>query len=187
MLKTYLLLFYEFLKTGLFSVGGGYATLPFLFHMTENYDWFTKEELTNMIAISNITPGPVGINMATYTGFTMAGIFGSFLSTFAVVAGPFILALIVIYFLNKFREAKIIKAIFKSLRPTSCALLSFVAIQLIIQDVFNDAKWSELLLNFNLRAFLLLIVLFILYKYLKSNPSLIILAGALLGFIFNLF
>lgn len=187
MLKTYLLLFYEFLKTGIFSVGGGYATLPFLFHMTEIYDWFTKEELTNMIAISNITPGPVGINMATYTGYTTAGIFGSVLSTFAVVIGPFILALIVIYFLNKFREAKLVKFIFKGLRPTSCALLSFVAIQLIIQDVFNDAKLNNLIQSFNLKAFLLLIVLFVLYKYLKSNPSLIIFTGAILGFVFNLF
>lgn len=176
MIQTYFLLFYEFLKIGIFAVGGGYATIPFLFHLTEIYDWFTPNELTNMIAVSNITPGPIGINMATYTGFTTAGFFGSVISTFGIILGPFILTLITIYFINKFRESKFIKSVFEGLRPTSCALLTFVMIQLIEQNVMSPFK-------FNLKAFILTLLLFILYPRLKGRPSFIILAGGILGII----
>lgn len=174
MLNTYFLLFYEFFKIGLFAVGGGYATIPFLFHLTEIYNWFTKTELTNMIAVSNITPGPVGINMATYTGFTAGGISGSIISTFGIILGPFILTLITIYFINKFRESKFIKTVFEGLRPTSCALLTFVMIQLIEQNVMNKT-------SFNLKAFILTVILFVLYPFLKKRPSFIILIGGILG------
>lgn len=174
---TLILLFYEFLKIGLFAVGGGYATIPFLFHLTEIYPWFSQSELTNMIAISNITPGPIGINMATYTGYTTAGILGSIISTFGIIIGPFILTILTIYFIKKFREASFIKALFEGLRPVACALLTFVMFQLIQQNIFNN--------NFNFKAFILTIILFILYPFIKSKPSLIILIGAVLGIIFN--
>ena len=89
MLKLYFLLFYEFTKIGLFAIGGGYAALPFLYFIQAKYQWFTIEELTNMIAVSNITPGPIGINMATYTGYTTGGIIGSVIATSAIVFLPF--------------------------------------------------------------------------------------------------
>ena len=99
MLSTYILLFYEFFKIGIFAIGGGYATIPFLFHLTEIYSWFTPFELTNMIAISNITPGPVGINMATYVGYTTKGILGSLISIIGIIIGPFLITLITIIIL----------------------------------------------------------------------------------------
>ncbi len=170
------MLFYEFFKIGLFAVGGGYATIPFLFHLTEIYPWFTKNELTNMIAISNITPGPIGINMATYTGYTTKGVLGSIVSTFGIIIGPFVLTLITIYFIQKFRQSSFIKAVFHGLRPTSCALLIFVMIQLICQNIFNTG-------NINLKAFFITLILFILYPTVKSKPSLIIVIGAILGII----
>ena len=76
-MKLYFFLYFEFFKIGLFSLGGGYATLPFLYHMSEQYHWFSPVELTQMLAISSITPGPVGLNVATYAGFKTAGIIGS--------------------------------------------------------------------------------------------------------------
>lgn len=178
MIQTYFLLFYEFLKIGVFAVGGGYATIPFLFHLTEIYDWFNVSELVNMIAISNITPGPVGINMATYTGFTTGGLLGSIISTFGIILGPFILTLVTIYFINKFRESKLIKAVFEALRPASCALLTFVMIQLIMQNIVGEV-------DFNLKALLLTAALFVIYPFLKGRPSFVILMGGVLGIIFG--
>lgn len=180
MFNTYFLLFYEFLKIGLFAVGGGYATIPFLFHLTEIYNWFSKNQLIDMIAISNITPGPIGINMATYTGFTTKGFLGSVTTTAAIILGPFIITVITIYFINKFRESKFIKAVFNGLRPTSCALLTFVMIQLINQNIFTGGKFS-------IKAFFLTSILFILYPLFKKRPSFIILIGAMLGILFNIF
>ncbi|MBQ3641454.1 chromate transporter, partial [bacterium] len=102
MLKVYFLLYYEFLKIGVFAIGGGYAALPFLFYIQSKYNWFSIDELTNMIAVSAITPGPVGINMATYTGFTTGGIIGALISTCAIVTLPFLCVITVIKILNKF-------------------------------------------------------------------------------------
>jgi len=181
---TLILLFYEFFKIGLFAVGGGYATIPFLFHLTDIYNWFTVSELTNMIAVSNITPGPVGINMATYAGYTTKGIIGAVVSSTAIVSAPFILTLITIYFINKFRETKIIKAVFEGLRPTSCALLSFVMIELILQNIFNTKEFTNF--QFSLKAFILTCILFAIYPFVKKRPSLIIIIGAILGILFNI-
>ncbi len=180
MLQTYFLLFYEFFKIGLFAVGGGYATIPFLFHLIEAYNWFSPSELTNMIAISNITPGPVGINMATYTGFSVLGIKGSVVSTVGIILGPFILTVITIYFINKFRKSKFIKIVFEGLRPTSCALLFFVMLQLIGQNVTN-------LKFFNLKACILLSILFVLYPKLKSRPNFLIVIGGIFGILAGAF
>lgn len=186
MIKTLLLLFIEYFKAGIFSVGGGYATLPFLYHMAQNYDWFTTKELVNMIAISNVTPGPVGLNMATYAGFMAQGIIGSLVATFAVTIGPFILAIAVIYFLNKFKNSKVIKDIFLGLRPTSCALLSCVMLQLIFEDVIKTKELVKIPFNIDFRAVILISILFLTYKYVKKQPSYVILIGAILGIILNL-
>ena len=174
-----LFLFIEFFKIGLFAVGGGYATIPFLFHLSETHAWFTKDELINMIAISNITPGPIGINMATYSGFTTSGLTGSVVSTMAIVLSPFIVTLITIYFLEKFKNSKFIKTMFNALRPTSCALLSCVMIQLAKDNILKN--------GFSLSPFVITLILFIIYPKVKSRPSLVILIGALLGVIFQHF
>ena len=180
MTNVYLALFYEFFKTGLFAIGGGYATIPFLFHMKDIYHWFFIDDLTNMIAVSNITPGPVGINMATYTGYIAKGFTGSLISTSAIVLGPFVITLLTIYFVDKFRESKFIKELFDNLKPVACALLSVVMIKLISKNLFEDAF-------FDYKAVAITIILFILYKYTKKFPSLLILYGAILGIVFNIF
>ena len=90
----YLRLFYAFFKTGLFSIGGGLATLPFLYEMAEKYSWFTEEDIANMLAIAESTPGPIGVNMATYVGIQTGGILGGFWATFALVLPSFIIILL---------------------------------------------------------------------------------------------
>ena len=106
MISLLIRLFYEFFKVGLFSIGGGMATIPFLSDMGEKTGWFTASDLMNMIAVSESTPGPIGINMATYVGFTVAGVPGAIISTAGEVAPAIIIILIIAGFLKKFRTNK---------------------------------------------------------------------------------
>ncbi len=185
MLKLYFLLYYEFLKIGLFAIGGGYAALPFLYYMQDAYKWFTVEELTNMIAISNITPGPIGINMATYTGFTTAGFVGSFISTLAIISAPFLIVISIIKLFDKFKSCSWVSHIFLGLRPASCALLTSIGLKLFFQTICkNRPEWSSSL-QFDTDAIILFLLLFIPFMFTKKNPLLAIIAGALGGIIIN--
>ena len=128
----------EFFQIGLFSFGGGYSTLPFIYNLTNHYSWFTQQDLTQMIAVATITPGPVAINVATYAGMKAGGIISAFIVTTSEIMPEFIIALIVAKLLKKFSENIFVKSTLKVLKPTSCALLSYVAIKLFINNVaFN--------------------------------------------------
>ncbi len=140
----YLLLVYEFLKIGLFSFGGGYATIPFLYQISETYGWYTLKELTGMVAVASITPGPVGINVATYAGLKTSGILGSVFATVSEMLPSFILVIIVSKILHKFRENILIKSVIETLKPISCALLVSVSIGLL-QSQITDIKAMILL------------------------------------------
>jgi len=130
----YLRLFYEFLKVGLFSVGGGLATIPFLQRMGEATGWFSQLELTNMIAISECTPGPIGINMATYVGYTVAGIPGGIIATLGLIAPSIVIILTIARFLQKFRQSRTVDSVFYGLRPAATAL--------VVAAVYEVAKIS---------------------------------------------
>ena len=120
----YLQLFIEFFKTGLFAVGGGLATLPFLFNMAESTGWFTADTIMDMIAISESTPGPIGVNMATYAGFTTAGIFGTLSATIGLVC-PSVIVIILIYkILEKFKGSSLVNNVFYGLRPAVAGLVA---------------------------------------------------------------
>ena len=136
----YLQLFWEFFKTGLFSVGGGMATIPFLQHMGEATGWFTNQELTTMIAVSESTPGPMGVNMATYVGFHigstfgmggLGGIVGALVATIGLVTPSVIVILIVAAFLKAFRDSKWVSAAFYGLRPASTARVAAAGISVV--------------------------------------------------------
>ena len=120
----YLQLFYEFFKTGLFAVGGGLATLPFLEDISERTGWFTRAQLADMLAVSESTPGPIGVNMATYVGFETAGILGSLCATFGLVLPSLIIILLVVKVLEKFRTNRYVEAAFYGLRPASVAMVA---------------------------------------------------------------
>ena len=183
MLKLYLLLFYEYCKIGVFALGGGYAALPFLYFLQTKYDWFTIEELTNMIAVSNITPGPIGINMATYTGYTTAGIIGSIVATSALVSVPFFMTLVITKLFTRFQENKYVCDIFDGLRPAACALLSSIGLKLLYETVFiNKLEWSSPI-QIDMDSLILFLVMFIPFMFTKKNPLLAIIVGAIGGII----
>ena len=117
-------LFIEFFKTGLFAVGGGLATLPFLQDMAVRTGWFTTAQLADMVAVSESTPGPIGVNMATYVGFTVAGVPGALVATLGLIAPSIIIILIIAAFLQAFRNNRFVNAAFYGLRPASTAMVA---------------------------------------------------------------
>ena len=153
-------LFYEFFKAGLFAVGGGMATLPFLYDISTRTGWYTHEMLADMIAVSESTPGPMGVNMATYVGYTVGGVPGSVVATLGLVAPSLLVILLVASFLNKFRGNPTVEAVFYGLRPASTGLIAaagwgVVCIALIAPQwgvsgtdlhLSIDANWQCLLL-----------------------------------------
>ncbi len=125
----YLRLFFEFCKVGLFSVGGGLATIPFLTDLGERTGWFTQGQLADMIAISESTPGPMGVNMATYVGFTSAGVPGGIVATLGLVFPSVVIILIIAGFLQRFRRSKAVDGVFYGLRAASVALITASLLQ----------------------------------------------------------
>ena len=117
-------LFWEFFKTGLFAVGGGMATLPFLYDMSARTGWFTQARLADMIAVSESTPGPIGVNMATYVGFETAGIPGAVVATLGLICPSIIIIILIARVMKQFRESKTVDAVFYGLRPCSIALIA---------------------------------------------------------------
>lgn len=131
----YLKLFLEFFHIGLFSYGGGYATLPFLYHLTEKYEWYTSSQLADMIAISSITPGPLGVNVATFAGYTTSGILGALIATASVVLPSVIIVIIISKILEQFRTNKFVKSAIYSLKPAGCGLLAAVGVNMFINEI----------------------------------------------------
>ncbi len=169
----YLLLVYEFLKIGLFSFGGGYATIPFLYQISETYGWYTLKELTGMVAVASITPGPVGINVATYAGLKTSGILGSVFATVSEMLPSFILVIIVSKILHKFRENILIKSVMETLKPISCALLVSVSIGLL-QPQITDIK-----------AMILLAVLILMSLKTKKTPLFYMVIAGFVGVVIS--
>ncbi len=125
----YLRLFLEFCRVGLFSVGGGLATIPFLTDLGQRTGWFTSGQLADMIAISESTPGPMGVNMATYVGFTSGGVLGGVVSTLGLIFPSIVIILIIAQFLQKFRQSKVVDGVFYGLRAASVALITAAMLQ----------------------------------------------------------
>lgn len=170
----YLQLFLEFFKIGLFSFGGGYATIPFLYHISQVYNWYSLEELTQMVAVASITPGPVGINVATYAGLKSAGVLGSMVATTSEMLPSFFLVIIVSKLLKKFSDNFYVKAIIETLKPVSCALLTSVAIGLLKPSIAD------------IKAMILLAVLLIISWKSKKDPLFYILIAGVVGLIISL-
>lgn len=174
----YLKLFSEFFKTGLFAVGGGMATVPFLLKIGEKTGWFTAGELADMIAVSESTPGPIGVNMSTYVGYTVAGISGALVSTLSLVLPSFLVILIVSTFLNKFHENLIVKTVFVFLRAVAVGLLLYAFYSVLRLSMFENNSLSFI----KICAFIVFSVLVFYFK--KVHPIVWIIVGALLGILF---
>ena len=188
----YVRLFWEFFKTGLFAVGGGMATLPFLYSMSDTTGWFTHAQLADMIAVSESTPGPIGVNMATYVGFTAAGIPGAVIATLGLITPSIIIILIIARVLAAFRQNKYVDAAFYGLRPCSVGLIAaagLLVVKIALFD-FDLFKESGVLMDlFNWKAILLAAVLIVLTRYVKPlkklHPVFFILGSAAIGALFS--
>lgn len=187
----YLQLFIEFFKVGLFSIGGGLATLPFLYNISDRLRWYSHMDLANMIAISESTPGPVGVNTATYVGNTVAGILGSVVATAALIVPSIIIIIIISKFLNKFKDSKHVKNVFYGLRPASVGLIAAAGYSVIIMALLNMEQYNKTGIIsdiFNIKAIIFATILLIitnLKKTKKSHPVIFILVSAFIGILFK--
>jgi len=184
----FLILYIEFFKAGLFAVGGGLATLPFLKAMIGTHTWFTAEELTNMIAISESTPGPMGVNMATFAGFHAGGVIGSLIATLGLISPSIIIIIIVSKILDKFRSSKTVQNAFYALRPASAGLIIGAMFDVFLMALFNLDYWKvDMVKFFNVPAILIFIGACVcIWKWDKVHPICFIIAGAVLGVVFGL-
>ena len=178
----YLQLFYTFFKIGLFGFGGGYAMLSMIQgEVVTRYGWLTSQEFTDIVAISQMTPGPIGINSATYVGFTATGsVWGSIIATLAVALPSFILMLAISKFFLKYQKHPVVEAVFSGLRPAVVGLLASAALVLMNAENFSSPK--EDMYSFIISCLIFLVAFVGTRKY-KINPILMIVACGIAGLI----
>lgn len=196
----YLRLFWEFFKTGLFAIGGGMATIPFLYKMSDETGWFTYTDLTNMIAVGESTPGPIGVNMATYVGFTtgmeagglVGAAVGATIATLGLTAPSLIIILAVAAFIEKFRDNRYIDGAFYGLRPASTGLIAAAGISVVMSNLFagNPLKQGISLEIVNWKGWILAVVLWVLTNRVKAtkglHPVVFIGISAVCGVVFSM-
>ena len=184
----FLRLFFIFFKIGLFSIGGGLATLPFLQDLTENYDWMTSKELIDMIAISESTPGAIGINTATFVGYKAAGVFGGVITTLGLVTPSIIIIVLIAHYFKRFNEKPLVKGAFFGIRPAVTGLIASVCFEVIRISILNIDRFSlskNIIDIINLKeTALFFIMMYLIYRY-KKHPILYIAGAALVGIIFK--
>ncbi len=186
------ILFLEFFKIGLFSVGGGLATLPFLYDLANKYEWLRLEQIPNMVAVSESTPGPLGVNMATYAGFQCAGVLGSVVATLGLVTPSVIIIIFVYRFLEKFRSSPMVERAFYGLRPVVVGLIGAAGFGVVVMallhmqvvqtegvhNIVGWFRWKE--------CILFLLIFFASKKWKKIHPVVFIMVGAFAGILFQM-
>ncbi|MCR4710902.1 MAG: chromate transporter [Clostridia bacterium] len=189
---TVLTLFLEFLKIGMFSVGGGMATLPFIYALSEKTGWYSVQEIADILAVSESTPGPIGINTATYVGYKVAGIPGALAASVGIIIPGLLLVIIIMTVLNKFRDNKYVNGAFYGLRPASIGLIIAAGLLVAKITLLTLPQYQEthaLLDLFNWKALLLAAVLLVFTRYIKQtknlHPIFFIAASALIGIVFG--
>ncbi|NCB51577.1 MAG: chromate transporter [Clostridia bacterium] len=185
-------LFWEYFKIGLFAVGGGMATLPFLYDVADKTGWFTYTQLADMIAVSESTPGPIGINMATYVGFTVAGIPGAIIATAAMIIPGIVIVVIIARMLEKFCGNRYVEAAFYGLRPASTGLIAAAGLLVVMISLFNvdlykvTGSIADLV---SWRGMILAAVIWILTNLVKPtkklHPIIYIAVSAVVGIVFS--
>ena len=186
---TLLLLFYEFAKVGLFAVGGGLATVPFLQSMGEKTGWFTNTQLSTMIAVSESTPGPMGVNMATYVGYEIAGVPGAVIATLGLITPSIVAIILIAGFLQKFRQSKTVDAVFYGLRPASTALIASAGISVALSVFWTVGGDAQHTLSIHWPVILLSAALFLAMQHKrikKIHPVAFIAFAAVIGIVFQM-
>lgn len=178
-------MFWEFFKIGLFAVGGGPATLPYLMDLTEKFDWYTMEDLTNMIAISESTPGPLGLNMATYAGFHTLGTFGGVVSTLGLVIPSIIVITLIAKFLENFNENKYVQGAFAGIRPAVTALIASAVYGVCKVSLFVQTESGYVPAVKTIILCLIVFGLLQVKKLQKYHPALWLLFAVIIGIVFR--
>lgn len=166
-------LYFEFFKAGLFAIGGGLAALPFLEEISQKTGWFTSLDLANMIAVGESTPGPIGVNVATYAGYTTAGIPGSIIATLGLITPSIIIIIFISSSLKKYRSNEIINSIFYGLRPASTALIATAGITLMKLSIID------------FKGLLLGVIMFLLVWRFDKHPLIYIIISGIIGIVFK--
>lgn len=185
----YLTLYWEFFKIGLFAIGGGLATLPFLYDFAERTGLITAASIADMIAISEATPGPIGVNSATYFGFQIGGIWGGIISTIGLITPSIVIILIISKVLEQFRDNKYVDAVLYGLRPASTALISAAGLTILCVSLLNLALFqsSGILADlFSVPSIILAAVVFICMKRFGGHPIIYIFCSAVVGIVFKI-
>ncbi|MBQ9814119.1 MAG: chromate transporter [Lachnospiraceae bacterium] len=190
-----LLMMWHFFKTGLFAFGGGLATVPFLYEISDATGWFTHQDILDMLAVSESTPGPIGVNMATFTGFKSFGVFGGICATLALILPSFLVIMLIARLLKKFQDNRFVKGSFYILRPASTALISAAGFNIILAVFFDAEKITfdmfgqlgEMFTHINWIPIVIFAVVFVLMRIFKKlHPIVFIAACAALGIILKL-
>lgn len=193
-------LFWEFFKTGLFAIGGGMATVPFLQDISAKTGWFTSADLANMIAVSESTPGPMGVNMATYVGYTVGsqqlggtgmGVVGAVVATLGLISPSIVVILIVAYFLKRFRDSKLVDSVRYGLRPASVALISAAGVEIVLFAVLRvESVWRIADASLSWKAVVLALAVFagtnLIPGLKKIHPIWFVVASAVAGVLLHM-
>lgn len=193
-------LFWEFFKTGLFAIGGGMATVPFLQDISAKTGWFTSADLANMIAVSESTPGPMGVNMATYVGYTVGsqqlggtgmGVVGAVVATLGLISPSIVVILIVAYFLKRFRDSKLVDSVLYGLRPASVALISAAGVEIVLFAVLRvESIWRIADASLSWKAVVLALAVFagtnLIPRLKKIHPIWFVVASAVAGVLLHM-
>lgn len=193
-------LFWEFFKTGLFAIGGGMATVPFLQDISAKTGWFTSADLANMIAVSESTPGPMGVNMATYVGYTVGsqqlggtgmGVVGAVVATLGLISPSIVVILIVAYFLKRFRDSKLVDSVLYGLRPASVALISAAGVEIVLFAVLRvESIWRIADASLSWKAVVLALAVFagtnLIPRLKKIHPIWFVAASAVAGVLLHM-
>lgn len=183
---TYLYLFFEFFKVGLFAVGGGPATIPFLSELAhKSYGWYTEQDLVNFIAISEGTPGPIGINMATYAGYYAGGVPGGIIATLGLITPSILIILVIARFLKDFGKNKVVQSVFYGIRPAVAGLITVAVLNLFGMALYT---YKDAVLSLHLPQFAFCLLLFVcmqLKPLKKLHPIVWLGASAIIGIVFK--
>lgn len=181
-----LTLFYVFFRIGLFSFGGGYAMLPFMYESFQSFNVMDAEEFSNLLALSQITPGAIGLNAATYVGYATAGVPGAIVASFAVILPSIIIIFIVAHFYDKYMKSKIVEGIFSGIRPVTVGLLAASIVFVGESSLFVADFTISNILEYGVRYISIIplcffIVALVLRGKFKINPIIIILVAGIAG------
>ncbi len=174
-------LFFEFFKIGLFAVGGGFATIPFLYNLTYHFDIISVQDITDMVAVATVLPGPIGVSCATFTGWKIAGFWGGIVAPLGLITPSVIVILIVAKVFMQIKDNKYVKNIFYGLRPVVCGLIAACAWTFMVKGVYKQGtvEYKPIIL------FVVALAIMVFVKKIKIHPAVYILAGAVIGIVFK--